>query len=631
MGDIIMAKIGIIDADLIDHGTRHPNLALMKIAGYYKDRDDEVVLIYKSFDEAKDASFDKLYMSCVFSFTKVPEEIKNLPNMKYGGTGFFEDGGENLEYPIEHHMPYYDLYKPYIEYEIKKGRKKNYFDDYLNYSIGFTSRGCFRKCAFCVNRKYDHPFRHSHVNEFLDKKRPYIYLWDDNILALPEWEEVIDELEGTGKAYQFRQGLDLRLMTDKKAFKLVNSHYHGDFIFAFDHIEDKQLIVDKVQLWKRYASKICKMYVICGYKSQDYKDIADVFERIHTLMKYGSLPYVMRYEAYKNSEYREIYIQLARWCNQPQFFKKKSFREFCEANQAYKKNQNENCVAYQCMLDFEKEHKEIAKQYFDLKFEEENLYKKQYGYGRRYANKPLCSECKKKNQCWDTIFNLPDKLIQTYFTKQIDLECLRYKNSECTILSEEAAKKLCEIILGYSVDDIIKQISNSDNLEPVKKDNIPQYSSLTNAVFKVPKILGDLSDEILDYQTLGGYLKKDDENCKINTSVAKKKYGENHSKTAALMDLALVTKTNSRANVTISEFGKYYIKLDEETKNQLAIRLLLRIPIIQRYFLNGQKKEMLEEDLKILSKSTLNRRRSNVENMIRSILERKISSNNESV
>lgn len=32
-----MEKIGLIDADLLDNGTRHPNLALMKIAGYYKD------------------------------------------------------------------------------------------------------------------------------------------------------------------------------------------------------------------------------------------------------------------------------------------------------------------------------------------------------------------------------------------------------------------------------------------------------------------------------------------------------------------------------------------------------------------------------------------------------------------
>lgn len=29
-------RVGIIDADLLDHGTRHPNLALMKLSGWEK-------------------------------------------------------------------------------------------------------------------------------------------------------------------------------------------------------------------------------------------------------------------------------------------------------------------------------------------------------------------------------------------------------------------------------------------------------------------------------------------------------------------------------------------------------------------------------------------------------------------
>ena len=31
-------KIGLIDADLLDGGTRHPNLALLKISGFCKSR-----------------------------------------------------------------------------------------------------------------------------------------------------------------------------------------------------------------------------------------------------------------------------------------------------------------------------------------------------------------------------------------------------------------------------------------------------------------------------------------------------------------------------------------------------------------------------------------------------------------
>lgn len=93
-------------------------------------------------------------------------------------------------------------------------------------------------------------------------------------------------------------------------------------------------------------------------------------------MKYGSLPYIMRHENYKNSKWRGMYIQLARWCNQPQFFKKKSFREFCISNQEYHKNKETNCAAYQVMIDFEEAFPNIAREYFDLKFENENQYRR---------------------------------------------------------------------------------------------------------------------------------------------------------------------------------------------------------------------------------------------------------------
>lgn len=43
-------KVGIIDADLLDHGTRHPNLALEKIAGFCKAHGHDVRLIC-NYDE----------------------------------------------------------------------------------------------------------------------------------------------------------------------------------------------------------------------------------------------------------------------------------------------------------------------------------------------------------------------------------------------------------------------------------------------------------------------------------------------------------------------------------------------------------------------------------------------------
>lgn len=325
-------RIGIIDADLMDNGTRHPNLALMKISGYYKEQGHEVKLIYNSYMEVYE--YDKIYLSKVFSFTEVPEWVLERDNVEFGGTGFYSDGGDNLNYEIEHHKPDYSLYNEYVEEQLKIGRKRNILEDYMDYSIGFSTRGCFRKCDFCVNKKYEKAFKHSPIEEFLDEDRPYLYLWDDNFFAYPHWEKILDEIEATGKPFQFRQGLDLRLMTDRKAKRFNNTNYRGDFIFAFDHLKDRDTIIEKIQLWKRYSSKICKLYVLCGFESQDEKDIENAFERIKILMKYGCIPYIMRHENYKKSRYKNMYIELARWCNQPQFYKKKSFREFCEANQA---------------------------------------------------------------------------------------------------------------------------------------------------------------------------------------------------------------------------------------------------------------------------------------------------------
>lgn len=611
-------KIGLLDADLMDHGTRHPNLALMKLSGYYKEQGHDVELIYRSYLEVNE--YDEVYISKVFSFSDIPDWILEKENVHIGGTGFFLDGGENLPYEIEHHKPDYDLYKEYVEEQIKGGRRRTVFADYLDYSIGFTTRGCFRKCAFCVNKKYDRVFRHSAVSEFYDETKPYIYLWDDNILAYSDWEDVINELEETGKPFQFRQGIDLRLMTDRKAYRFNHTHYHGDFIFAFDHLKDKNTIIDKVQLWKRYSSRICKMYVLSAFDSQDEKDISSVFERISVLMKYGSLPYIMRYEKYKTSRFRGMYVELARWCNQPQFFKKKSFREFCIANQEYKKDQTSNCAAYQTMLNFEAEFPDIASKYFDLRYDQENIYKHQYGYGRRYENKQLCSFCKKSGACWQEIFKndieVEKKFIKMYFEKEIDLQCLTYMNSECKN-TEKIVDRFIEILFKYRIDEIVDIIKLSDNLEEVSKDNIPQYSNLRDAMFGVIQILVE-SGESMTFEDLGYYLWKihSDEESNI---VAQKKYGENHSKLAALIDLTVIGKSTNRAVVYASVLGKKFYQLDLDKRNELGKKLLLRIPIIQKVFVK-QSIAQIDKEMEILSVTTKKRRRSNVINVVRSII-----------
>jgi hypothetical protein len=324
---------------------------------------------YIQYYKEQDIIFDKMIISKVFTDSIVPLQIKHLEICEYGGTGFFYDKADPLPEEIEHYMPDYDLYLPWVNDMISKGKKQKEFEYYLDYSIGFLTRGCFRKCDFCVNKKYDKVHLHSPIEEFLDKTKKYICLLDDNVLGHPKWKEILNQLKSTNKYFQFKQGMDERLMTEEKAEILSSCKYRGDYIFAFDNIEDRELIESKLSIWKRYCNKTTKLYVLCGFdKNEEYDDqfwkqnIIDTFERIKILMKYKCLPYIMRFKKYEKSPFRGTYINLARWCNQPNFFKKKSYREFCMSHPI-------KSATVKYMKEFEEKHPEIAKMYFDLKYE----------------------------------------------------------------------------------------------------------------------------------------------------------------------------------------------------------------------------------------------------------------------
>ena len=362
------SKVALIDADLLDGGTRHPNLALLKMSGYCKAKGHNVRLIC-SYNELEPDLFSKgadeydtIAVSKVFTKSKIPTVLQNLIDSgraMYGGTGFFEIGSPTLPDEVEHNMPDYHLYDEYIA-----SHPEGHWDDYQKASIGFTTRGCFRKCPFCVNRHYNRVTRHARVSEFLDVTRPIIYLWDDNFMGAGEniFNDVMDELAATGKRFQFRQGLDIRLMTRKKAARLAAAKYHGDYIFAFDHIDPLTVkaTLRGLDLWRETSRANTKVYVLVGYDSQDSSDVISMFSRIRLLLARGCVPYITRHENYNKSPYRKLIIQVARWCNQQALLKKKSFAEFMEMPG----NEKMQYVAY----DFAMKHPKEAEEFFHMKY-----------------------------------------------------------------------------------------------------------------------------------------------------------------------------------------------------------------------------------------------------------------------
>lgn len=353
-----MSSIAIIDADIVGKKKhRFPNLCCMKISSYHKSIGDTVELKtnYDNLD-----IFDKVYISKVFTDTEIPGEPEDKsnktcdnisewyannqflhkPNIEYGGTGFFYDKAPPLPSYIEHAMPDYHLYDEWVQSLIASGQKRSEFTYYLDYSIGYLTRKCFRGCYYCVNRNYKGAVQASPLSEFLDESRPKLCFLDDNFFAYAKWMDLMKPVIKSGKRFQFKQGLDERLLTAEKIIEISKWKYDGDMIFAFDNIEDKDLIVSKLKLIRQVApnwKRPLKFYVFCGCDKNDiydtefwHKDILSLFDRIDILSQFGVKPYIMRFEKSYHSDFASFYAAVAAWCNQPSIFRSFTFRMFCQ-------------------------------------------------------------------------------------------------------------------------------------------------------------------------------------------------------------------------------------------------------------------------------------------------------------
>ena len=92
-------------------------------------------------------------------------------------------------------------------------------------------------------------------------------------------------------------------------------------------------------------------------------------------MQYHCLPYIMRYQnkneqPWKNSIFQNMYTTLARWCNQPSIFKKKSFRQYCEFDQTFRKDDGTLCPAMQALQLIQSKYPDVADKYFDIRYDD---------------------------------------------------------------------------------------------------------------------------------------------------------------------------------------------------------------------------------------------------------------------
>lgn len=286
-------KIGLINID-----SKLPNIALMKLSAYHKAKGDEVEwwrgLLFHD-------QYDKVYASKIFKFSNMPD----LPDdVEIGGTGY--DLKKSLPWEIEMLCPDYDLYPD------------------CDYSVGFITRGCFRKCKFCVVPEKEGEI---HFNQNWEKFRNprgkhWVFL-DNNILAYHKHEDILREIIDARMKIDFNQATDIRLVNESNAKLLVKIRWKRYYRFSFDWPDMAEVVTRNVTLLKDLGMMPYRIvgFLLVGFNTTPEEDMM----RIELLRALNVRPFVMAYD--KSNPYQR---KLARWVNHRAIFNSTKWEDFKE-------------------------------------------------------------------------------------------------------------------------------------------------------------------------------------------------------------------------------------------------------------------------------------------------------------
>ena len=272
---------------LINIDSTKPNLALKKIEKYHKDKGDEIVWDFPLMA----AWADKIYVSAIYTWSKD----------KCGEwEGRAEIGGSG-----------YDLKKT-LPPEIENVRPR--------INMGFTTRGCVRRCPFCIVSEKEGGIRAvGDIYDIWDGRSKEVELLDNNILALPDhFEKIWGQIKKENLKIR-ENGLDIRLLNRSTA-KILKSVRHYEYHFAFDNMADEHSVVKGVEALLSAGIKESIFYVLVGFNTTVEEDL----HRLNLLRSLRQSAFVQRYNFIK----KPIYTQMARWANQHGIFRNMTWGQF---------------------------------------------------------------------------------------------------------------------------------------------------------------------------------------------------------------------------------------------------------------------------------------------------------------
>ena len=299
---------------LINIDSTIPNLALKKAERYHLDQEHQVTWNMPLMIDTSDV----VYASCVFRENKEQaERLEAYDNTIIGGSGY------DLHSVLPDHI---EQVKPRI-------------------NLGFTTRGCVRKCPFCIVPEKEGGIRIAgDLLDLWDGKSKDIIVLDNNILAIPSQFFKVCRQAITNKIrLDFNQGLDHRLLTPEMANALKSTRMK-EYRFAYDSVHMFMSVDRTIDMLAEAGIREAIWYVLTGYNTTIHDDLY----RLNHLRDRGHLAFVQRYE--KKPDLNPI----ARWGNQRHLFRTKTFGEFLQLVEKAK---------YYIGIYGEEQYKRLVKEY----------------------------------------------------------------------------------------------------------------------------------------------------------------------------------------------------------------------------------------------------------------------------
>ncbi len=261
-----------------------PNFALMQLSRYLKAKGRRVGL---SLGEPRVEQPSAVYASCIFAVAPSLGRVERLrerygERLAVGGSGV--DLTLRLGSEIEALAPDYSLYPS--------------LDDR---AIGFLTRGCPGRCAFCAVPKKEGRIRQVADLDMLlqGSHRKKLILLDDNLLAHPKAAALLEEMVRRGLSVNFNQTLDLRRLTAEHAdvlrrLRCSNLAFHRRvYHFSLNDCRNLEALRRRYDLLRVAAADNVEFVCMYGYNTS----LAEDLERLRFLR---SLPrayvFMQRYQ-----------------------------------------------------------------------------------------------------------------------------------------------------------------------------------------------------------------------------------------------------------------------------------------------------------------------------------------------